>query len=289
MFDSRTAPWLPTGSGARRFAAALVFLGLTAVGSNSGRAQPGNPDEPTYKTGYNAIRMLGLDLWKALKPKFRKQIWPEPIFLETDVTPFVRPVEVKYAGDPTPMRAVFVSAGFIDLVNNIAHAKAIDRIRKGYFKKYVLSLAQESGKMELKELPDLSDKRFWTDDVLNEQLSNFNQIVGVVVGTKLAHHYLGQFLKYKDKLKLNQPGRQVPMNNLLTPQEWDAAFRCGVIDALNCGLSVEGIEALYDAIDEMPKRPPWTVNFLPDNVKVKALKKKLKKMERDFFSGKHLE
>ncbi|MBU6402093.1 MAG: hypothetical protein KGS61_17380 [Verrucomicrobia bacterium] len=263
----------------------LLICGGTPVVSAS--APSAGADEPTYKTGYKSMRMLGLDLWKALKPKFRKQIHPEPISFETDVTPFVHVVE--FPNDPEPMRMVFISVGFIDLVNNIAHAKAIDRIQKGYFKQYVLSLAQESGEKELKELPGLSDKRFWTEDVLNEQLSNFNQIVGVVVGIKLAHHYLGQYLKYKDELKDDAQHHTVSINNLLTPKEWDAALRCGVIDALNCGLSIEGVEALYDAIDEMPKRPPWTVNFLPDQVNVKGLKKEMKKMEREFFSGKNLE
>lgn len=266
---------------------AIVFGGVALSLSPLALAQRGNANEPTYKTGYKTMRMLGLDLWKTLKPKFRQQIHPEPIFLETDVTPFVHVIE--YPDDVKPMRAVFVSAGFIDLVNNIAHAKAIDKIQKGYFKNYVLSLAQESGEKELKELPGLSDKRLWTDDVLNEQLSNFNQIVGAVVGIKLAHHYLGQYKKYESQLKDRAHHHTVSINNLLTPQEWDAALRCGVANALNCGLSIEGLEALYDAIDAMPMRPAWTLNFLPEKIKVSGLKKELKKMERDFFSGKQLD
>jgi hypothetical protein len=250
-------------------------------------AQSSDTDVPTYKTGYTSVRRLGLDLWRALKPKYRRGIHPDPIAFETDTKPFVHVVE--YAEEPNPMPAVMISAGFIDLVNNIAHAKAIDKFQKGYFKKYVLSLAQESGEQELKELPGLEDKRFWSLDVLNEQLSNFNQIVGVVVGIKLSHHYLGQYLKYKEQLKDDAQHHTVSINNLLLPPEWDAAMKSGVVNALNCGLSIEGVEALFDAIDEMPKRPAWTVNFLPDNIKVSGLKREMKKMERDFFSGKHLD
>lgn len=246
-------------------------------------AQPNSPDGITYKTGYSAMRNLGRDLYKTLKPKYRAFVHSEPISLETDVTPFVKLVE--YPDETKPMRMVFVSAGFVDLVNNVAHAKAIDKISKGYFEKYILSLAQESGEKELHELPNLSDKRYWTEDMMNEQLSNFNQIVGTVVGIELSHHYLGHFKKYADKLT-DAKGKPIPINTLLAPEEWEMSVRRGVRNALECGLASDGVKALYDAIDKMPKRPSWTIFFLPDNVKVPKLKKQMEKIDKDFFSGK---
>jgi hypothetical protein len=246
-------------------------------------AQPDSPDGLTYKTGYSVIMSLGADLHKTLKGQAKAAIHTQPIFLETDMCPSIKLVE--YEDDPTPMRAVFISAGFIDLMNQVAHAKAIDRIEKGYFQKYITLLAQETGEKEIKELPNLSDKRYWTEDMMNEQKSNFGQMVGMVVAVELSHHYLGHFKKYAKQLE-DDKGKPVPINNLLTIGEWDEALKAGVHNALDAGLGVEGVKALYDAIDKMPQRPAWTIYFLPKEAKVSKLKKDLDKIEKDFFNNK---
>jgi hypothetical protein len=255
--------------------AGLVLLNFT------GLSQQESSEKPRYKTGYSAIMRLSRDIYNALPQKYKDMINPEPVFLETDVTPFVRLIE--YPDEPKPMRAVFISVGFIDLVNNIAHAKAIDKIKKGYFEKYVLSLSQETGEKELKELPDLNNPKYWSEDILNSQLSYFNQMVGQVIAIKLAHHYLGQYKKYESKLK-TPDGKYIPINNLLTESEWQAAVEHGSKNALDCGLGIDGIKALYDCFDKMPKRPEWAAYFIPDFVKVKNLKKDLERIEKRFFS-----
>jgi hypothetical protein len=250
---------------------------LVPVGSGADSSQA-----PRYKTNYKTIRMLGLDIYKSLKLKVREQINPEPVSIETDVTPFIKMVEYKEGGQP--MRFTFVSAGFIDLVNNVAHAKAIDTVQKGYFEKYVLSLSQETGEKELRELPDLDNTKYWTDTVLNEQISNFNQMVGTAVAIKLAHFYQGHYAKYAVKLE-GADGKYTPINNLLTPQEWDEAMKAGVRNALDAGLGIEGIKALYEAIEKMPKRPEWCAYFLPATAKYKTMKKEMEKIEKKFFAG----
>lgn len=244
-------------------------------------------DGMKYKTGWASMIKLGIELHKALDPKFQPMVHVKPINIETDPSPFVRLEEMQSPDFPTPMACVVISAGFIDLVNNVAHAKAIDKIEKKYFEKYVLSLAQESGDKELKELPNLSDKRYWSFDMLNEQLSNFNQIVGEVVGIKLAHYYLGHYKKYADKLTDAQ-GKVVPINTLLTTEEWDQALKYGVRNALLSGCTTEGLKALYDCIDKMPKRPAWTLFFLPEKIKVSKIKRDLTRYEDDFFANKEL-
>ena len=261
--------------------ACTLALALT-LGSSALMAQPGSPDGITYRTGYSVIMSLGADLHKSLDKKYQKIIHKQPIFLETDMMPSIKLVE--YDDEPEPMRAVFISAGFIDLMNNVAHARAIDRIEKGYFQKYLAMLAQESGEKELRELPNLSNKRYWSDDMLNEQKSNFNQMVGMVVAIELTHHYLGHYKKYKHKLE-DDKGKTLPINNFLTPTEWEESLKWGARNALDAGLGVEGIKALYDAIDKMPQRPAWTAYFLPANVKVDKVKKDLEKWEKRFFAG----
>jgi hypothetical protein len=255
---------------------ALVFL---IHGAN---AQPGDSDGFAYdRTGYSATMRLGTDLYNTLDAKFRKLVHVQPIFLDTDVTPFAR--TAVYPEEPDPWNVVFVSAGFVDLMNNVAHARAIDTIEPGYFEKYVTSLAEESGEMSLRELPGLNNPKYWTDDMMDEQLSNFNQMVGTLVAIKMAHHYLGQFKQHK--AKLGDDDNPVPINNILTSKEWEAAAKEGVFNALDCGLAVDGIKALFEAIDKMPRRPAWTAYFLPDNTRVAKVKKDFDKFEALYFRG----
>jgi hypothetical protein len=245
-------------------------------------AQPNSPDGLTYKSGYSSMMKLGKDIYNALKSKERAMISPQPISIETDVTPFVR--LLYYPDEPKPIRGVWISAGFIDLVNNVAHAKAIDTKHKGYFARYIDILSRETGETSLAPVPNDTNPAFWTEDLLNEQLSNFNSIVGVVVAIKLAHHYLGHYEKYKNQL-LDREGNVAPINDLLTQKEWDEAFAKGVRNALEAGCTVEGVIPFFEAFDKMKTRPAWTVYFLPDNVKFARMKKELERIQRRFFAG----
>ncbi len=261
----------------------VCFLTVVAV-MGLAQDQQATSERPTYKTGWGAMIKLGMELQRALKPQYRSAVNPRPINIETDVTPFVRLEEMTNPDTGEKTACVFVSAGFIDLVNNVAHAKAIDKVEKGYFQRYVLSLSEESGDKELKPLPNLENRKYWSMDMMNEQLSNFNQIVGEVVGIKLAHFYLGHYKKYAAQLKTPQ-GEPVSINTFLAPNEWDQAVKCGVHNALDCGLGVEGVKALYECIEKMPRRPAWTLHFVPPNADIKRLRKVMEKMEKDYFAG----
>lgn len=260
------------------FSALLAF----AMTSTLHAEEDGAAGTPKYATGYSATMKLGADLYSALKPKYREEISSQPISLETDVMPTVKPME--YPDEKKPMRMVFISVGFLDLINHVAHAKAIDKIEPGYFEKYVLSLAEEKGETSLKELPKISDKRFWTDDVMNEQLSNFNQMAGMLVAMNLSHFYLGHYKKYEEKLNADAKRGEI-INNLLTSEEWDNSLKAGAAHALDCGFGVDGIKALYECINKMPKRPVWTVYFLPEKTNVSKTKSVLEKYEKLYFEG----
>lgn len=237
---------------------------------------------PKYATGYSATMKLGSDLYSSLKAKYRDQIASQPISLETDVTPTIKPVE--YPDENKPIRMVFISVGFLDLMNHVAHAKAIDKIEPGYFQKYILSLAGEQGDKSLKDLPNISDRRYWTDDVMNEQLSNFNQMTGMLVAMNLSHFYLNHYSKYAAKISDEGKKGEI-INNLLTPVEWNESLKAGAAHALDCGFGVDGIKALYDCISKMPSRPAWTAYFLPANANVTKVKADLEKYEKDYFQG----
>ena len=259
----------------------LLAITLLCASSQLAFSEPSG-DLPTYDTGFSAASRIGVELYGALNKKYRPLVHVQPVALETDVAPFVKTVE--YPDENQPLRLVFISIGFIDLMNNLAHAKAIDKLQPGYFEKYVLSLSHETGEMSLKDLPDISNKKFWSEDVMNEQKSDFNQMVGMVVAIELSHHYLGHFKKYADKAEVN--GKAIPMNNLVTTSEWEESMKAGVRNALECGYGIDGLKALYDAINKMPTRPAWAAFFLPENVKVSKLKSDLDKIEKDFFQGK---
>ena len=246
-------------------------------------AQSGDSDTFTYKTSPSTINQLGRDLQRALKPQYQEIVIGQPIAIEIDDLPFATLEEVP--DEPKPQPKVVISQGFIDLVNRVAHAKAIDKIEKGYFQKYILSLAQESGEHELTPLPNDTNKRYRTTEMVNEQFSNFNSIVGTMVGIKLAHFYLGHFKKYQTKL-IGADGKHVPINNLLTSKEWEEAVNLGVRHALNAGCTIEGVLPFFECFEKMPKRPAWTAFFVPDDAKYKDTKKTLEKVQRDFFSGK---
>ena len=44
------------------------------------------------------------------------------------------------------------------------------------------------------------DGRYWTDNVINDQMSYFNQMVGFMMAINLSHHYLGHYAKYAPKM-----------------------------------------------------------------------------------------
>lgn len=269
----------------------LPWIVLWTTGASTrllAEAASGNSENLTYRTGYAASVKFGIELYRALKSKYRPLVYSRPINVATDDAPFIRLEEFTDPEVGQPMGMVIISAGFIDLVNNVAHAKAIDAQEKGYFSQYVLSLARETGERELRELPRLADSRYWTREMMNAQLSNFNQIVGVLVGMKLANYYLGHYKKYESQLRDPQ-GHPVPINGFLTPAEWDEALKRGVVNALDCGLATDGVQALFESLARMSTRPAWTRCFLSENVKVGKLKKDLERIEKRYFDGERFE
>jgi hypothetical protein len=262
------------------------MLALLLLLAPSAFAQPNSPDGLTYKTGYSAMMKLGRALYDQLDKKDQAMISQQPISMDVDLTPFVRMLYYP-PDDPggKPLRGVWISAGFIDLVNHVAHAKAIDKIQKGYFQKYINQLMAETGEKELQPLPDDGNPKFWTDDMLNEQQSNFNSIVAIVVGIKIAHHTLGHFDKYKDKLIDKDGMKPVPIEELITEKEWEDAYREGLFIALNAGCFTEGVIPFYEAFDKMSARPAWSVYFLPPNAKFAKMKKDFVKFQSDYLAG----
>jgi hypothetical protein len=243
------------------------------------QGEPGTPAH-VYENSLIQTRKLGNDLYQTLDEKYRKSIRPDPIQVEQMEAPVIVPCEG--ADEDKSMREVKISAGFIDLVNHIAHAKAIDRIQPGYFDRYVLNLSKCAGPGVLSPPPDMVDNRYWTDDVMNDQASYFNQIIGMTLALNLSHHYLGHYSKLSSQMLA---GKLTPINLLLAPAEWDASVKAATLNSLNCALGTDGPKALFEAIDKMPIRPDWTAFVVPPSTDLKKLGKQLTKYENEFFHG----
>jgi hypothetical protein len=256
-------------------AALFLAAALSAAGDD---AAP----QRAYPSGFSVALDRGGDLCEGLPAKFGNQFAPQPIALQPQDLPQITPIASR--DENKVLRQVSVSAGFIDLVNHLSHAKAIDRIQPGFFDQYVQNMARTAGDDFSVQLPVMVDPRFWKDDVLNDQASYFNQMIGMMVAINLSHHYLGHFDKYAPKMA--GPGnKMIPINDFLTPGEWEVSVKAGATDALNCALATEGVKALFEAIDRFPRRPAWTVAILPKDADVKKLNKQLSKYETEFFHG----
>ncbi|MGP8201501.1 MAG: hypothetical protein ACLQU4_18580 [Limisphaerales bacterium] len=233
-----------------------------------------------YPGGVKVALQIENDLYNSLDAKYRNKVPAPPAGMAAmDATTMA--LTGKH-GETNALHETPVSPGFVDLINHIAHAKAIDRIEPGYFDQYMSGLARERAKGHLPQAPDITEDRYWTDQVMTDQASYFNQMIGMTMAMNFSHHYLGQFDKYAGVM---QSGRFVPINNLLTQKEWEKGVRAAAANALSCALGTEGAKALFDAIDKMPLRPAWTAYIVPQNIDIKGLNQQLARYEIAFFRG----
>jgi hypothetical protein len=256
--------------------AALIFAAAVSAMAD------GDAQKRAYPSGFNVALEQGGDLYQALPAKFGDQLAPQPIALQPQDIPQIMPIASK--DDNKVLRQVSVSAGFIDLVNHLAHAKAIDRIQPGFFDQYVHNLAKATTDDFAVQPPNIADARFWKDDVMNDQAGYFNQMIGMMMAINLSHHYLGHFDKYGAKM-VGPDNKTIPINDFLTPAEWEVSVKLGATDALTCALSTEGARSLFDAIDKMPRRFGWTEAIAPKDADLKKLNKELADYEKQFYHG----
>jgi len=250
-----------------------LVLGFSCLGSAP-------TSQHAYSSGFSSTEKIAEDLCELLAPKFGDKIGARPLTLQPQDTPVISPVVLTDEGKS--QAEVCISAGFIDLMNHIAHAKAIDKIQPGFFSAYVQNLGRIHGQAFV--LPDMVDARYWTDDVMDSQVSFFNQMVSMLMAINLSHHYLGHYTKYAAQLA-NPENKLVPINQLISPDEWNVSLKSGVHNSLDSGLATEGLSALLDAIDKMPQRPEWTIFVVPPYADLKKTNKQLAAWEYDFFHG----
>jgi hypothetical protein len=232
-----------------------------------------------YKSGFNTIQTLGHDIYTSLEPAERAIISSQPISLDTSRKPFIR--LLYYRDESETIRGVWVSQGMIDLVNQLAHAKAIDKQRRGYFSSYLKLL--EGSENSIPPLPDRENPAYWTDTLLNEQLSNFNSIIGILVGVNLAQHYLGLPQKYEKELRVEELDG-IPLNKRITADEWEQSYRRGLNNAMLASCMTEGYLPICEGLSDMKHRPAWANYFYPDTIRFESMRKDMVKLQRKFLN-----
>jgi hypothetical protein len=258
-----------------------IFCGVLLIGAIYSPACNAVVSLRSYQDNFGIVLKLGGDLSESLPDKYGRQIDSHAISLEANESPVVTPIAV--TEDNNVLRQVTLSAGLIDLLNHICHAKAADRIQPGFFDHYVKTLVDATGD-GMVQPPGIVDPRYWTDDVINDQMSYFNQMIGFIVAINLSHHYLGHYDKYSSRMT-GTGDKLIPINDFLTPAEWDVSVRAAAVDSLDCALATDGSRALFDAIDKMPHRPAWADYIVPEGVDIKKLNRQLARYEEEFFRG----
>ena len=168
----------------------------------------------------------------------------------------------------------------MDLINRLAHARALEESASGYFDRYVQSLAPDGSSKEPmgKSLPA---EQVWNFDTMNHQVSLFNQMVGAMVAIEMAHHYLGHFKKHP----ANATDATTPpsFTERVSEKEWREAVLKGARNALDCGLGVDGFRALLTAVEKAANRSAWTAYLVHPKAETSKLSRDLEKLEKDFF------
>jgi len=253
--------------------ALAFFLGCCALAAS---------DQPvrSYSNGFSIVLKTSEGLFQSLPASSAQNIAPRPVSIQPLDLPSIEPVAITDEGKVT--REVSLSMGLIDLMNHVAHAKAIDHKQPGFFASYLTNFARAG--CDASCAADIVDERYWTEDILNDQQSYFNQMASILIAINLSHHYLGHSDKYAEKT-MGPDTKTHPINDFLSPAEWQASVKAGTINSLDYGMATEGARALFEAIDQMPKRPAWVAYLAPATVDLKDLNKSFARYEDDFFHG----
>ena len=239
----------------------------------------------TYATGTKEVEEIAVELYKSLDRKYLGLFRAQPLRVVTNPMPVLDLAEENAASGSHKVGVLVMSTGFIELINRVAHAKAIDRSKKGYLESYLRAWPEPSQARATPALPDIQNPDYWSEETIDQQTTYFGQMLGVAMGIKFANYYLGQYKKYAERLS-NPADQPVSINKVISANEWEQAMNAGAMNSLDCAYGVDGFVALYECVDGLPKRPDWTYYFVPGSelVKFKKLKKDLEKIERRFFS-----
>ena len=218
-----------------------------------------------YDTGFETIAGITAALHHTLERSQRSGLRPSPILLENFPIPYL---QTQKSGAPQPIRTVYISSGFVVLLNFISHAKAIDGLSRGFLTKSLSNLSTDVQDGRLPGLPAEAARNARSFETMNRQASYFNQMAGALVAVDMAHFSLGHYQKYAGQLTGNH---SAPLNSLVTLAEWREAVMLGASRALDCGLAVDGLKLIFESIHKIPGRQSWSLFFMPEEADAREI------------------
>ena len=150
-----------------------------------------------YQAGPEKVVEIALELRDVLEPKCQAVIQKQPLTVVEDARPSLRLVEEQTAAGAEKAGTLVMSTGFLELMNRAAHAAAIDELEKGYLRQYLLAWPVGEVPAVLPGLPKVDNPKYWSEEVMDRQMTCFAQMVGLALGIEYANYYLGHFAKYK--------------------------------------------------------------------------------------------
>src|SRR6266540_919829 len=147
----------------------------------------------TYEMGFRNVTNINADLVLALDPSKRRQVSPNTLLLGTVRLPCV--ASSPGANPNAPGEPVRITSSFIEFINRVAHAKAVDESERGFFLHYITRLTEDPRTTLAPDFNMLLPQRAWSFNTMNRQASHFNQMVGGLLGIEHAHPYLGHYRK----------------------------------------------------------------------------------------------
>ena len=243
------------------------------------QAFSGEPPAPrAYDNTIATVTKISGELHLALDAAKRRQLRAEPKFLAGLSSPCLAPI----IDGETPANAVAISSGFVDLLNHLAHAKALDESVSGYFEQYVSALSKDDSAPLEPVGKALPNEQVWSFDTMNHQVSLFNQMAGTLLAIDMAHHYLGHSKKHGATLSADGNAPE-PFTEKVSEKEWREAVLKGARNSLDCGLGVDGFRTILTAVEKLPARPKWSACLVHPKADTSKLNRELEKLEKDYF------
>lgn len=230
-----------------------------------------------YEPTFESLVRISRDLHQALDDKRRRLVGADPQ-VSPAVKGFCLAAVNGVAGAPN---AIAFSPTFVACLNQLAHARALDNVASGYFAEYVLSQPADGAVPWESVGKSLPAETVWSFDVMNHQVSLFNQMAGTLIAVQMAHHYLGHTKRVP--ASVGEGAVPSPIVDRLTEKEWRDAVLKGAKNALDCGLGVEGFRALLSVAGTPSSRPRWSACFIHSKADTVRLSRDLEKLEKDFF------
>ena len=115
---------------------------LLVVSANANAQSLATPH--TYPSGIKVALQIESDLYNSLDDKYRNKLQAPPEITGSLAARELAKVENSESEMSKALRQASISPTFVDLINHVAHAKAVDKIQPGYFDQYMASLARET-------------------------------------------------------------------------------------------------------------------------------------------------